>query len=156
MVLGTDRLESHRQFDILVQISDAALLKEIKMQYPKRQSGMTLWSLIFVLGTLAFFLFLLFKLLPPYLGDTKVKGALESLGRQPDAGGMSVPEIQEAIRRRLEIDSADNFDLSNSLTVTAKGRAKVIRINYESVTPMLFNISALLTFDHSIEVRGGE
>lgn len=126
------------------------------MQNPKRQSGMTMWSLLFVLGTLAFFLFLTFKLLPPYLGDMKIKGALDSLGRQPDAGSMSAPEIQEAIRKRLEIDSADNFDLANSLTITAKGRNKVIRINYESVTPMLFNISALLTFDHSIEVRGGE
>jgi hypothetical protein len=156
MVLGTDRLEPHRQFDPIAQTSDVALLKEIKMQYPKRQSGMTMWGLLFVLGTLAFFLFLTFKLLPPYLGDMKIKGALESLSRQPEAGSMSVPEITEAIRKRLEIDSADNFDLSNSLTVTAKGRSKVIRIYYESVTPMLFNISALLTFDHSIEVRGGE
>jgi hypothetical protein len=156
MVLGTDRLEPYRQFDLLAQISDAALLKEIKMQNPKRQSGMTMWSLLFMLGTLAFFLFLLFKLLPPYLGDMKVKGALESLSRQPDAGSMSVPEISEAIRKRLEIDSADDFDLSNALTVTARGRNKLIRINYESVTPMLFNISALLTFDHSVEVRGGE
>lgn len=126
------------------------------MQNPKRQSGMTMWSLLFVLGTLAFFLFLLFKLIPPYLGDMKVKSALESLGRQPDAGAMTVSEIQEAIRKRLEIDSADDFDLSKSLTVTAKGRTKVIRINYESVTPMLYNVSALLTFDHSIEVRGTE
>jgi hypothetical protein len=156
MVLGTDRLEPYRQFDLLAQISDAVLLKEIKMQNPKRQSGMTMWSLLFMLGTLAFFLFLLFKLLPPYLGDMKVKGALESLSLQPDAGSMSVPEISEAIRKRLEIDSADDFDLGSALTVTARGRNKVIRINYESVTPMLFNISALLTFDHSVEVRGGE
>jgi len=126
------------------------------MQNPKRQAGMTMWSLLFVLGTLAFSLFLLFKLFPPYMDDFKVKSALESLGRQPDAGTMAIGEIKEAIRKRLEIDSADNFNLDNSLTVTARGRTKVIRINYESVTPMLLNISALLTFDHSIEVRGGE
>jgi hypothetical protein len=127
------------------------------MQNPKHQSGMTIWSLTFVLGTLAFFLFLLFKLLPPYLGDMKVKGALKSLGRQPDAGSMSAPEIKEAIRKRLEIDTADDLvDLNQVLTITARGRTKVVRINYESVTPMLFNISALITFDHSIEVRGGE
>src|SRR3989344_2495457 len=126
------------------------------MQHPKHQSGMTMWSLIFVLGTLAFFLFLFFKLLPPYMSDMKVKSALESLGRQPEAGSMTVPEIQEAIRKRLEIDSADDFDLGRLLTVTAKGRTKVIRINYESVTPVLYNVSALLVFDHSIEVRGAE
>lgn len=126
------------------------------MRDPKRQNGMTIWSLLFVLGTLAFFLFLLFKLFPPYMDDLKVKSALESLGRQPEAGSMSVAEIQEAIRKRLEIDNADSFDLGNSLTVTARGRVKVIRINYESVTPMAFNIAALLTFDHSVEVRGSE
>lgn len=126
------------------------------MRNPKHQSGMTMWGLIFVLGTLAFFIFILFKLLPPYMDDFKVKSALESLGRQPDAGSMTVPEIKEAIRKRLEIDSADDFDLDGSLTVVPHGRAKVIRINYESVTPMAFNISALLTFDHSIEVRGAE
>jgi hypothetical protein len=38
----------------------------------------------------------------------------------------------------------------------ARGKAKIIRINYETVVPMAFNISALLTFDHSIEVRGTE
>ena len=117
---------------------------------------MTMWGMLFVLGTLSFSLFLTFKLLPPYLADMKVKGALESLGRQPDVGSMSPPEITEAIRKRLEIDSADDFNLGNSLTITAKGKNRVIRINYESVTPVLFNISALLTFDHSIEVRGGE
>lgn len=126
------------------------------MHNPKRQSGMTMWSLLFVLGTLAFFLFLLFKLIPPYLGDMKVKGALESLSRQSDVGSLTVPEIKEAIRKRLEIDSADDFNLDSSLTVTARGKTKVIRINYESVTPMVYNISALLTFDHSIEVRGAE
>lgn len=126
------------------------------MQVPKRQSGMTMWSMLFVLGTMAFFLFLLFKLIPPYLGDFKVKSALESLGRQPDAGSMAIGEIKEAIRKRLEIDSADDFNLETSLTVTARGKNKVIRINYESVTPMISNVSALINFDHSIEVRGAE
>ncbi len=126
------------------------------MQNPKRQSGMTMWSMLYVIGSLAFVFFIFFKLFSPYMDDFKVKSALESLGRQPDAGTMTLPEVKEAIRKRLEIDSADSFDLENSLTITARGKTKVIRIYYESVTPMLFNISALLTFDHSIEVRGAE
>ena len=125
------------------------------MQNPKRQAGMTMWSLLFVLGTLAFFFFLFARLFSPYMNDFKVKTALESLARQPDAGSMTVPAIQEAIRKRLEIDSADSFDLS-ALTVETKGKNKTIRIKYEAVVPMVFNISALLSFDHAIEVRGSE
>ena len=126
------------------------------MHYPKRQAGMSMWSLLFVLGTLAFFLFLFFKLFSPYMDDFKVKTALMSLGKQSDAGTMTLPQIKEAIRKRLEIDSADNFDLESTLTLEARGKNKVIRINYEAVVPMAFNISALLTFNHSIEVRGAE
>ena len=125
------------------------------MQNPKRQAGMSMWSLLFVLGTLAFFFFLFIRLFSPYMDDFKVKTALESLGRQPDVGSMTVPAIQEAIRKRLEIDSADSFDLS-ALTVEAKGKNKTIRIKYEAVVPMMFNISALLSFDHAVEVRVSE
>jgi hypothetical protein len=125
------------------------------MQNPKRQAGMSMWSLLFVVGTLAFFFFLFVRLFSPYMDDFKVKTALESLGRQPDVGSMTVPAIQEAIRKRLEIDSADSFDLS-ALTVEAKGKNKTIRIKYEAVVPMAFNISALLSFDHAVEVRVSE
>ena len=126
------------------------------MHYPKRQAGMSMWSLLFVLGTLAFFLFLFFKLFSPYMDDFKVKTALMSLGKQSDAGTMTLPQIKEAIRKRLEIDSADSFDLESTLTLEARGKNKVVRINYERAVPMAFNISALLTFDHSVEVRGAE
>jgi hypothetical protein len=136
--------------------SQTGIVKEIIMQSPKRQAGITMWGMLFVLGTLAFFLFLFFKLLPPYMDDFKIKSALDSLGRQPDAGTMSIPEVKEAIRKRLEIDSADSFSLENTLTVETRGQIKVIRISYETVVPMASNISALLNFDHSVEVRGAQ
>ncbi len=126
------------------------------MQNLKRQSGMTMWSLLYVLGTLAFALFLFFKLLPPYMTDLKIKSALESVGRQPDVATMSNGEIKEGIRKRLEIDSADNFDLENSFSIEARGNMKIVRITYETTVPMAFNISALINFDHRIEVRGGQ
>ena len=132
------------------------MVKENLMQNPKRQTGITMWGMLFVLGTLAFSLFLLFKLLPPYMDDFKIKSALDSLGRQPDAGTMTLPQVKEAIRKRLEIDSADNFDLEKTLTVEPRGKMKSIRISYESVVPMAFNISVLLNFDHAIEIRGPE
>ena len=127
------------------------------MQDRNYQSGMTMWGVLFVLGTLAFFLFLFFKLLPPYLTDLKIGSALESLGKQPDVATMTTLDIKEAIRKRLEIDSADElFDLNKVLTVEPRGRMRVIRVNYETVVPMAYNVSALLNFDHSVEVRGTE
>lgn len=127
------------------------------MQDRKYQSGMTMWGVLFVLGTLAFFLFLFFKLLPPYLTDLKIGSALESVGRQPDVVTMTPADIKEAIRKRLEIDSADDqFDLNKVLTVEPRGKMRIVRVSYETVVPMAYNVSALLSFDHSVEVRGAE
>ena len=126
------------------------------MQNLKRQSGMTMWSLLYVLGTLAFALFLFFKLLPPYMTDLKIKSALEGVGRDPDAATMSNGEIKESVRKRLEIDSADSFDLEDSFSVEPHGNMKIVRITYDTTVPMAFNISALIHFDHRVEVRGGQ
>jgi hypothetical protein len=123
------------------------------MQIPHRQRGMTMWGLLFVLGVIAFTLFLVFKLLPPYLSDLKVRAALDSLVRQPDAGAMGKAEIMTALYKRFDIDNVTHVKLETDLSIEARDRNKVIRIRYEAVVPMAYNISALLEFDHAREVR---
>ena len=88
--------------------------------------------------------------------DLKIKSALEGVGRDPDAATMSNGEIKESVRKRLEIDSADSFDLEDSFSVEPRGNMKIVRITYETTVPMAFNISALIHFDHRVEVRGGQ
>lgn len=123
------------------------------MERRNRQSGMTLWGLLFVLGVLAFFLFLGFRLLPVYLDDFKVRGALESLVKQSDIGSMSRATMVEALRKRFEIDDVRYADPNKHLTVEPRSRTKLIRISYQAVVPMVFNVSALLEFEHTREVR---
>ena len=126
------------------------------MQTIDRQSGMTMWGLLFVLGVIAFAVFLTFKLLPPYLQDLKVKGALDSLARQPDFATMSRSEIGESLSKRFDIDDVTHVNLGEALTIEQRGRLKIVRIKYDAVVPMVANISALLEFDHRKEVRASE
>jgi len=126
------------------------------MQILNRQKGLTMWGMLYVFGSLAFFLFLLFKFIPPYLTDLKVKTALNSVSKQSDVGIMHPSQVQEAIRKRLEIDNADTFDLTGSLKIEQRGKFRRIRISYESVTPLAYNMSLLIAFDHSVDVRSAE
>lgn len=119
------------------------------------QRGMTFWGLLFVLGVIAFFTFLTFKLFPPYLQDFKVKAAMDSLTKSPDVGRMSKAEIVEALKRRFEIDDVRNVDPA-TITIEARGRTRTLRLHYEQVIPLMFNISALLEFDHTREVAASE
>ena len=126
------------------------------MGHKKFQQGMTFWGLSFVLGVLAFSLFLLFKLMPPYLADFNVSTALKGLAQESDVGLKSKIEIIDSLAKRFDINNVSHVTLERDLTVELRGRTKIIRIRYETVVPLAFNISALLEFDHVAEVKSGE
>lgn len=126
------------------------------MSHWRRQDGMTFWGLVFVLGVMAFCLFLAFKLFTPYKEDFKVKAALDSLARQPDFGSMTRGDIGNALSKRFDIDDIDVVKLDKDLTVETQGRLKRVRIRYENVVPIVGNLSVLLEFEHVKEARSSE
>ncbi len=126
------------------------------MRCRNQQRGMTIWGLTFVLAVLAFVLFLLFKLFPPYMNDFKVRNALNSTAQDQNIVSMTKGQIREALYKRFDIDMIGNVNLTENFSVESRGRTKVIRITYEVIVPMVFNISALLEFDHVREVRAIE
>lgn len=121
-----------------------------------QQRGMTMWSAAFVIGVGAFFLFLLFKLLPPYYEDFKIRTALDGLAREPNAAALSPRELAERLQRRFIIDSVRNVKPLQDLRVQPQGRARVLRVSYEVVVPLAYNVSALLEFDHARTIQSTE
>ncbi|OGI48273.1 MAG: hypothetical protein A3B81_06240 [Candidatus Muproteobacteria bacterium RIFCSPHIGHO2_02_FULL_65_16] len=126
------------------------------MNLKSRQQGMTMWSLAFVLGVIAFVILLIFKLLPPYVEDMKVRAALDGIARQDNAGAMTRAEIASALSKRFDIDNVDTVKPDQHLTVERAVGKKIIRISYEVVIPMVSNISLLLDFNHIREVASVE
>ena len=127
------------------------------MRVKKYQRGMTIWSLTFVFSVFGFLIFLGFKLFPPYMEDFKVGNALESVARSSDIGAMSKADIAMALIKRFDIDNIDTVDPTKQLFVDNRGRnSRLLRISYEAVVPLFYNISLLLEFEHAKEVRGAE
>ncbi len=124
------------------------------MNPKSRQRGVTMWGMFMISLMVVFFALLLFKLLPPYLQDLKVKTALDSVEEQARSG-MSNPEIMTALRKRFDIDDIEHVELSD-ITIQRRGNFKVINIEYEAVVHLVLNISALMDFEHSAEVPIGE
>lgn len=125
------------------------------MDVRSRQQGVTMWGMFSIAALVVFFSLLLFKLIPPYLQDLKVKTALDSVEKQAEGGGMSILEIREALRKRFDIDDIEHVELSD-ITIEPRGRNKFVRIEYEAQIPLILNISALLEFDHSAEIPSFE
>lgn len=120
-----------------------------------RQRGMSMWSGLFVIGVLAFFLFVLFKLIPPYLEDLKVKTALDGLMREPSVETMSRADMVERLDKRFDIDNVSNVKAAQ-LQIKPMGKMKALSMNYEVVVPLFYNVSLLLEFAHARQVRSAE
>lgn len=126
------------------------------MKVKSQQTGATLWSMISISVLVIFFALLLIQLIPPYLADMKVRAALDSIERQAKGGTMSNAQIMIALEKRFDIDSITHVNLREDVVIEREGRMKIVRIAYEAQIPLVFNISALLEFDHSAEVRAFE
>ena len=127
------------------------------MRSIKYQRGMTIWSMSFVVGVFAFAIFLGFKVFPPYMENFKVRNALDSVAQNPDIAAMSKADISTALARRFDIDNIDTVDPTKNLFLESRGRnGRLVRIAYEQVIPLFYNVSLLLEFEHAKEVRGAE
>lgn len=126
------------------------------MKFRSRESGVTVWG-IFMIGFLVvIFALLLFKLVPPYLADLKISNAMTSLKRQAEGSTMSRRDILSALEKRFDIDSVTHVDIRRDVIIRKRGNMAVITIDYEVQVPLIFNISALMEFDHSVEVPSSE
>lgn len=124
----------------------------------KNQRGMTMWGMAMVIALIVFFTLLGLKLFPPYMDNFKINTALQNVGKQASGSTLSQEEVVEGLRKRLEIENVDTvLDLRKALKIEAAGRGtKVIRVTYEVRVPLAYNITALLDFNNSVEVRGVE
>jgi hypothetical protein len=118
---------------------------------PKRQQGLTLISIIFILGLIGFFTLLTLKIVPIYLDHGKVKSALEALKATPDVQTKTEAEIRESLSKRFLINYVYDVKQEN-ITIVRHGNYLKVSIDYETVVPLAGNLSALAEFNDFFEV----
>ncbi|HEY8218498.1 MAG TPA: DUF4845 domain-containing protein [Methylobacter sp.] len=116
----------------------------------KRQQGLTLISLIFILGLIGFFVMLTLKIVPIYLDHGKVKSALEALKATPELQTKSEYEIRDSLSKRFSINYVYDVKPEN-IKVIKHGSYVKVDIEYETVVKLVSNLSALAEFHDTIE-----
>jgi hypothetical protein len=117
---------------------------------PRRQQGLTLISIIFILGLIGFFTLLTLKIVPIYLDHGKVKSALEALKASPDIQTKGESEIRESLGKRFSINYV--YDVKqDDIKVIKHGNYVKVDIEYETVVKLIGNLSALAEFHDSFE-----
>jgi hypothetical protein len=116
----------------------------------KRQQGLTLISIIFILGLIGFFVLLTLKVVPIYLDHGKVKSALEALKATPDLETKGEFEIRDSLSKRFNINYVYDVTKDN-ITIIKHGNYVKVDIEYETVVKLVGNLSLLAEFHDTIE-----
>ncbi|MBL6987021.1 MAG: DUF4845 domain-containing protein [Methylobacter sp.] len=117
---------------------------------PKKQQGLTLISIVLILGLIGFFVLLTLKVVPIYLDHGKVKSALEALKAMPDVQKKSEYEIRDNLSKRFLINYV--YDVKKEdISVVKHGNYVKVDIEYETVVKLVDNLSLLAEFHDSFE-----
>jgi hypothetical protein len=117
---------------------------------PSRQQGLTLISLVFILGLIGFFVLLTLKIVPIYLDHGKVKSALEALQETPELASKSEFEIRDSLNKRFSINYVYDVKPEN-IKVVKHGNYVKVDVEYETVVNLVGNLSALAEFHDTVE-----
>ncbi len=123
----------------------------------RAQKGWTIWGLITVVALIAFFGLMFMKLFPPYLDNLKIREALVTVSEEPGVSALSKRDLVRKLNQILYIDFADTLvDMNKTLQIEKTKKDFIMRVDYEVVVHMAYNVSALLDFKNSVSVPLGK
>ena len=117
----------------------------------KKQQGLTLISLIFILGLIAFFTLLALKVGPIYMEHGKVTHALQTLKNRPDIQNKSKREVWSSLNKQFGMNYVYHIKKENVKITSHPGYLKV-QIKYHVKQLLAANLSVWVDFDNTIEV----
>ncbi len=119
----------------------------------RAQRGWTMWGLLAVVALIAFFSLLFMKLFPPFLDNLKIREAMQTVGEEPGVTTWTKSQIVRKLDEILYIDFADKVvNLKRTLIIEKTKSEMIMRVDYEVVVPMAYNVSALIDFKNSVAV----
>lgn len=116
----------------------------------KHQKGLTFFSIVFILGLIAFFVLLGLKIAPIYMNHSKVINSLAAVENMVDVEKISKNAIRNSLNKRFNMNYVEHLE-KEDITITKQGYYVKVEIEYEVVENIVGNLSVLVEFYDSFE-----
>lgn len=126
----------------------------------KNQQGMTLIGMLLTVGLVCFALLVTLRVVPVYINYYAVLQSIKALDStsNSDLTGDPIQDVvtlKRMVNKRLEVNGIDDLK-ENELIITPRGENKfTVKIKYQVIKPLLYNISLLFDFSETREVNPG-
>lgn len=113
----------------------------------RRQRGVGMVGAMAWLGLAVLLLTVGFRLAPSYIDYLTVKSAMNATSEDQELKGKGRLEVMSSLGRRLEVNNIRGLP-ADAFSVEPDGSGRQLVAAYEVRVPVLFNIDAVLSFDH--------
>ena len=91
------------------------------------------------------------KIVPAYMDNSVIVGAMEGLVEENEVAEMRVRDIRDALSKTLLANGMRDFDYENVELINEKG-SEYVSINYETRVPIFYNIEAVVIFTNRFDL----
>ena len=124
----------------------------LKARHPRKQAGLTLISLLLVLGLIAFFATLTIKILPLYLNQMKISRALEGVSEDPEVSASDAAGIRSHLYKRWTIEMI-NFVTPEDIKIRRNSDGRAMVYDYDARVNLFYNIDVVVHFSNAVPLR---
>ncbi|NQD37358.1 DUF4845 domain-containing protein [Permianibacter sp. IMCC34836] len=125
----------------------------MQRQMMKSQRGMTIWSWMFVLGTLGVTALIVMKLAPIYLENMSVKKAVNQVAASSGASSMNKGTVWKNLVKQFYIDEVHSIVEDDVSVEVADDGTKELVVAYEIRKPIMFNVDAVVWFEERVPLK---
>jgi hypothetical protein len=112
---------------------------------------MTFIGLVFTIAAIVFVAVIGMKLTPAYLEFLSIKKAVTKIANEPTYSTMSKKDIVDEFNKSATIDDIRVINGNDLEIAKEEGGKPVVTAEYQTVVPLIANVSALLDFKTSTD-----
>lgn len=124
------------------------------MKTRKQQLGLTLWSGLYLFGSLGFFVLCAIKVGPLYMNEFTINRAVRDVAAQASVTGseVDVAAVRSSLQKRWDIDYIDQLE-PRDIKVVRTSSGLFLSYDYDAEVPLFANIIVIAHFADDIPLR---
>ena len=119
-----------------------------KLQIRRKQTGLTLISLLIMVSIGIFVVTTFVKIVPVYIENFNVESALGSIANEIDEKKIKPKDIKSKLKKRLEFNNVTRITNDN-IMISGGEEHTTLSIAYEVRKPIIGNIDFVMKFSNS-------
>ncbi|PJD95196.1 MAG: DUF4845 domain-containing protein [Legionella sp.] len=126
----------------------------------RSQQGMTLIGLLLTIILIVFAAVITMRVVPIMIQYYSVVSSIKSLNETPAADltgdpAVDIQVLQSSLAKRLDINGVDTVKPEQIRMVPDGTNQFKVQLNYQVISPLVYNVSLLFVFNRTFEVKVG-